>query len=392
MSKTMQHNIPQLCFLSRDGKIMLHAYQQLQQRFPSPTRCHYLNASRRALNFAAIFRLQEKDLDFLTSTTRPTSLGNMLMRAGLPPGQQAAVAAMLGIADPAAPLSQRQTLAMKRAFSTLSHTIEAKAAEERAAYIRYLQHTLCFRPGTTIALIDIGWHGSLQASLRLLLDHAGAKDTRLHGFYLGLHPAAADVPQSAGDRYGYFTQFGQPADRHDTLMLGVEVLEFLFSADEPGFVCMQLDHNGCPIPQFLHHPSQPDCAAATAILHLQAMRFVTDFSERCEDPLPWLPPAMVHPLLHRLLAHPRKDEADAIGDTAFATGFGHCDHSLPIAARTADYQPLLHPQRLLADFKSSLWRHAFVVRLTPAQRFILSLLSPAARNICRQMRPFANNT
>lgn len=132
----------------------------------------------------------------------PPSLGPLIRRCGGLRGQTL-LSAVLAVPD-------------------LRRWVADVAAERHARLMTYLQlRHPDIVDGSDVAIVDIGWRGSIQDNLALALPAI-----RWHGLYLGLLPAVARAPDNASK---YAVLF-QPGDGNHVDAANVLPLEYLFHA------------------------------------------------------------------------------------------------------------------------------------------------------------------
>ncbi|NGM24141.1 hypothetical protein G3576_29380 [Roseomonas stagni] len=176
-------------FVARDGQVLKAIAEILLAGLGWDIRCSYLHGSRQAWHLPALDGLDETVLSWLSDDAPHEPLRSILARADL------------RLEALTAPLSRHQMdgaealdrpVAKDRLRALLAEPeveIELRRAgrRRRAAALGYLRQQGVV--GVSSALIvDLGWHGRLQRSLRRLVEVGAEKGetTRLTGFYLAL--------------------------------------------------------------------------------------------------------------------------------------------------------------------------------------------------------------
>ncbi|WP_270936306.1 HAD family hydrolase, partial [Falsiroseomonas oryzae] len=175
-----------LHFVSRDGQILLRIAEMLLGRLGWGIECRYLLGSRQAWHLPAMERLDDAALDWLAKEAPGEPLRSVLARAELAPERIAGALARHGLDGLDAPAPTSRLIALLRDAEVDGALLEA-AAERRRLALGYLRQEGLLDGGPA-AMVDLGWHGRLQRSLRRLLE-LGATDGRtppLTGFYLAL--------------------------------------------------------------------------------------------------------------------------------------------------------------------------------------------------------------
>lgn len=234
--RVQQHRIDRLYFCARDGHLMQQAWIAAGLDQQLPIEHHYLHISRASLNLpnAALectpHHLNAATLSFLSSSTGSTSVAVALQRSGL---------------DRIAPLVED----MRATFGSLEQllrgdepaqkfeailrghaaAIHALLMEKRETALQYLRQQ-GLAAGGRYAMVDMGWHGSLQRSLSGLCRSAFPDSLPAMGFYYGLWPAVARNRYLAGPMEACFASGFLPEERQSELHQGVALLEELHSA------------------------------------------------------------------------------------------------------------------------------------------------------------------
>lgn len=363
--RAREMGLDRLFFLSRDGRFPKAVYEHItqgRQDYPPST---YLYASRRAVALPALTSVDDKALYLLAASQAPMTAQDYLARLGLDPALYSEQIRDAGLADvpPQVPDDAiRQKLAVL--FRSLEQPILDLAARERKAYLRYL-HEQGLTPEARVGLIDIGWHGSIQRSLEALLPQNPAL---CRGFYLATHPHA--WPDVAFDSFLYHR--GHPANRSRMVNYGIELLEFLFLADEASFLGMEENPDGSLRYKYDPQSGPEESYPLTREIHAGAMAFVQDYS-RHADPLGEAPDAeLVYELLHRLIEKPTTELVEHLGKVHFWEGFGTRTFPIRLATHPSAMQTWLCPWRAARSVKRSLWPPATLASMHPIPRLWLT--------------------
>jgi FMN phosphatase YigB (HAD superfamily) len=330
--------IEHLYFCARDGWLLQRAWDAAGLGQQTGITSSYLYVSRRPLNLAAGYvasepgRLSPDLLEFLTTVWSDVPLRVMLERAGLPldgPVAMAAVAA-LGSLDTIA----SWPIGIPRFGGVLAEHadhIRETIREVNENTIGYLSQEGLFSR-RRIGLVDLGWQGTLQQSIRSLLRHCGS-DTSVTGFYYGLWTPARNRRPLCGwmeSLYGsdFIPRTEQPAVMH------VDLLEELHAAPH-GTVTGYKRKAGRWEPAFAHSPIEAEqytratshfqdaTVAAVRALVLQGR----DGPLRVED----LTPASAVAAMTAVCLSPSARELDALGRLQHSSNFDH-----------ARFAPLVH--------------------------------------------------
>lgn len=205
-----KRNIKKLYFLSRDGYLMyLVAERILSYRKIEDISISYLKVSRYSLRSAQYYLLGEKSLDYICINGIDVTLRKILIRAGLSKEQQEAVVEKISIIKSEnidRVLSRSEIKKVKRILSGNTIFWEYLNNNSKTAYentVGYLtQEGLVTEE--KIAIVDSGWVGSIQESIKQLL-----KINSLQGYYFGLY----EIPRGVEEKNYHSYYFGPKATR-----------------------------------------------------------------------------------------------------------------------------------------------------------------------------------
>ncbi len=366
MAGCLLHSRPDLIlFLSRDGDILKKLWEKCcpAELAGIPTR--YVLASRRALWLASLRKVDDAATKALTSQAAGLSIRQVFRRAGL---DEAAFLPVLSRQPGLAPdlkFSINLEAAVHQSFKELEPDLLRSASRERKAYSRYLE-----AEGLTgksrLAIVDVGWHGSLQLALAALLRDQGDK-LETDGYYCGIFPDAM-ARQTEKDRFhGYLLQGDFPEARFQELQRFVELVEFFFSSPDKSLLYFEQSDSGVPLPVFCSDSPSDYQQQALQALQAACLDLAADDSAIPDDPFT---------SLKRLGLNPTRQEAACLGPLEASRGFGDVRHLQPFAAARSSVGNLLHWGRFHRDFKNALWRPGYWAQLSAIEKQLLKILSP----------------
>lgn len=233
--QVVTHHIEKLYFCSRDGWLMKRAWEASGLDFKTGLNAHYFYISRRPLNLARGFkessphRLSESLLDFLCSSDGFMTLSCALERANLntiPSIYEDALKAFgsldAKIDHPNGVEKFRELL--QRHASEVIHSLEI----EYNNLVQYL-HQEDFFTSKRVAIIDMGWHVTMQRSLSFIRK-IEQNCSPVTGFYYGLWAGALGNRYEAGLVDAAFASDFLSIEEQPEVHGVVEILEELHSA------------------------------------------------------------------------------------------------------------------------------------------------------------------
>ena len=229
------HDIEKLYFCARDGWLIRRAWKAAGLDRATGIEDHYLCVSRRPLNLARGYlrstpgHLPLELLAFLTATDGNTTIGAALDRIGL--SGEAAILDELqrqGQSPDDRLLWPQGVDILRSVLVRHSVLVHEQLRLAHAGLLGYLRQE-GFGSGGRSAIVDIGWHGSLQGSLRHVIE-AVQGPTPLVGFYYGLWPGALGNRYGAGLMESAFASDFMPAEEQAEMHDAVEIIEELHGA------------------------------------------------------------------------------------------------------------------------------------------------------------------
>lgn len=273
MEKAIRDGVKRLYFLSRDGLIMKEAYDRIAQNYPNAPTSHYLLCSRRAVNLAKV-RDEHDIMDLLHVDYARTTIQHLLSSrfgvypANIPPE----ILSKHNLALDTVVTNKHQEM-LKPLFRDLLPLIVSAASKERANYLEYLEGTGLLDTGE-VALVDIGYAGTMQESLYLLTD----RQKLFGGYYLMTFRQALKRVDAYGMPIrGYLGEFVDRHDTHHPFCRNVPLYETLFSSVDTSFVRMDRDWNGQLTPIFMDRfPAEAKREEVIHRIHKGALSFIEE--------------------------------------------------------------------------------------------------------------------
>lgn len=324
--QAQKRGICTLYFLARDGHTLQKIAQQFCQKFNLNIDCRYLYCSRASLRMPSYHLIGKEADDLLLMDGYRVTLCSLLQRVELDSAQRMAVYNDCGIApsDEERMLSRVELGRLRgilRKSKVLHGYIQEKSKEAYKSTIGYLKQEGLFNQ-SEVALVDSGWVGSMQRSLRQLLQSAGFQG-KLTGFYFGMYTKPKE-PEDGTYLTWLFNQHGRTRDK---VLFCNNLFECLLSAPH-GMTTGYAICNGKYVPLLIPTPqgnelehinTQINNIMAYTAHKLQRIAFA-EFAEGIfkED---------TRQRICRYMAHPTKEEADFYGNFQFCddiTESYHC--------------------------------------------------------------------
>lgn len=312
LADARMRGLKRLYFLARDGYTLMRIARAVCEKNGFDIDCRYLYCSRAALRTPSYHIIGEEAFDLLFLFGFHVTPESFFERADVPDALRRQILDELGLTDEDArrellPMEMEDWKARFRANETYCRHVQqfSRAAYDDAiAYFR--QEGLL--DGSPVALVDSGWSGSMQRSLRQLLASAGFAGTII-GYYFGMY---AD-PREAQDGT-YLTYFFARSKRvYNKLFFNNNLFECMLTAPH-GMTLGYAQQDGRFIPVLGDLPAGAMAEAANTQLR-GILDGVDDALCLPSRGAAWAKSARAR--LRRLMVCPSRKEADAFSAFLF---------------------------------------------------------------------------
>ena len=305
-----------LYFLARDGYLLREIAQRFCQRFQLPIECRYFYCSRASLRTPSYCLIGKEAEDLLLQGGYQVTLQSLLQRADLDEVQQRQVCvdSKIDQTDPGRLLSRVEQKNICEALKNSKIFRRCINEKSQAAYnnaIGYLRQEGMLDQ-QNVVLVDSGWTGSMQRSMRQLLQSAGFSG-HLIGFYFGMYAAPKD-PADGTYFAWYFNHTGATADK---IPFCNNLFECMLSAPH-GMTTGYCHEAGKYVPVLLPAPTGED--------YRRIIQQIQDILDYCEARLHQISFHEFQPVdmrrdtrrrIWRYMAHPTNSEAAHWGKFLF---------------------------------------------------------------------------
>lgn len=244
LQQAVQDGVERLYFISRDGQILHKLAQIISKTWRFNVDCRYLYGSRQAWHFPALLEIGETELDWMFDSTFFMSVRSVCNRVNISPEQIEPFLEKKSFKSSMwdENLKPDDRISLREAFTDkeIKNFIINLAASYRETALGYfLQEGM--GENVRFAIVDIGWHGRLQASLSKILKSANLypKDG-LIGYYFALSKPIKALPPD--QLRTYFLNPGIPSER-DYLCSFRALIELFVAADHGGTVRFAKDQD-----------------------------------------------------------------------------------------------------------------------------------------------------
>lgn len=195
-----------LYFLARDGYPMYLAAKEICEKRHMEMDCRYLKLSRYSMRVPSYELMKEACLERICIDGMEVTFSTIMKRAALTEKEERTLARLLGYEERLHKSLQRaEILKLKKELYDTPFFFEWTYAHSKEAYentMGYLKQEGLLEE-VPYALVDSGWTGTLQQTLKILLT-SKKPAIELEGYYFGLY----ELP--AGEQIGYHAFYFTP--------------------------------------------------------------------------------------------------------------------------------------------------------------------------------------
>lgn len=355
--------VERVFFVARDGYLFQQMYQQLDAPKPED---EYIYLSRRVITAASTADgLTHEQAKIAFYNPKQQGLRSVCKVYGLPEDCLQPLAIRHGFKDFAEPILDWQDVRLLDflADEAVQACIRPVGAKHRQLLEQYLEQ-VGFFDHPQLALVDIGWNGTVQKFLKQAFGHR-ADFPIVNGYYFAFVPKMYNDFGKQNYCEGIIHDSRRdnaceriPAEFEEIFEQGARALE----ATTMGYI-----ETAAGMEPVLKSSQAPDRLAEVACnrmvaaiqegvmlhwQHFQAVQRLTDY--KSSDLLPY-----VYGLLERAVVYPSREEAQYLTRLVHTEDFGH-DHVLELGRKALSWQDLLHPQHLWQRVQQSAWRYALL--------------------------------
>jgi predicted HAD superfamily hydrolase len=357
-NQLIEQKIEKAFFLARDGYMMHKVYHLMNQNKVVPP-SEYMYASRRAINIPTISdNIDDSSLKLLCNIFPNLSVEDYLGRIHIDSNQHINKIKDAGFTDKTDKIisaSDKDKLAIL--FNLLTKEICEISAHERTNLINYLRQIHFIREGK-IAIVDIGWQGTMQNSLDKLSDLLDTK-MDIQGYYLGTFDTAKRYVSKGLPMSGYLCNLSLPQKNHEVIMSCVHMFEFIFSAPHGSVIKFQATEDRVA-PVFENNIFSHKKTKIITEFQAGALDFINDFIETEKDcwEMDISPESSINPI-SRLLHNPTYQEAVQFGNLTHSEYVGDRNYERHLAKMSSLRNAFSCPSTFKQHYYSSLWKVGF---------------------------------
>ena len=351
-------SIEKVFFLSRDGFIMKKAFDILCDSANNRIESTYLYVSRRSLVLPAICAApQWSNVCRHSIICRAKSIRELLGLFNLDFSRYEDIVLRHGLGMDVPIDISKNSEQLANFYEDIKEDVIVSSKKACKGTLSFLkQNNFSGR----VAIVDLGWAGSIQHAIQTIVDYSEAVDVT--GYYMAISPQNNYIKGTHIN--GYLYQPGQSATLWEKLTPAMILVESMFMAPHGSVKSYELDTSGIVHPCLLACEfSQPEGRIIDELsmlenLHDGALFFIRDFYSSLLAPILSFSPTIVTENIVRLGIRPQNRDVRLFGKIRY--------HNIRVTylVEGGDAKKyILHPIKLFTDFKKSIWRIGFLKSL-----------------------------
>lgn len=324
-----ERGFQRLYFLARDGYVLEKISRKFCEQFQLNIDCRYLYCSRASLRMPSYHLIVNEAFDLLLLPGYHLTAFTVLQRVNLTESERRKVYQEISfsIRDEHLVMTKPEFHAFAEKIKKSSYfrsLVQEKSMQSYDAAIGYLRQE-GLMDGASYAIVDSGWTGSMQRSLRQLLESAGYTE-RLNGFYFGMFAN----PKEPRDGEYFTWYFNANTSKINKIFFCNNLFECMLSAPH-GMTVGYKEESGNYLPILKNEPSP----AALEQIYEQ-INGILAFADAAlplvvlENFNPSRLYKLTQKLLRRLMVHPTQKEAEIYGQFAFCDDVTE-EYHMPLA-------------------------------------------------------------
>jgi predicted HAD superfamily hydrolase len=370
-ARMKEDQIGHIWFVLRDCEVIAKIYRLLFPEGNGAPKISILPLSRRA----ALLPVIEKIPDVALSTSSglfsglPMPFREYFERLQLDPTRFQNEIALCGVESLDAVVDPATCLQYKALTQpAVLQAVIDRAAVEREALVAYLRQQKLLSQ-QRIAMVDIGWRGSSQKAMQILLSQI-SPESQLKGYYLATHREFLVNNVPGMQQTSFLVNYGEPKQLLDLLLSVPSLLERFFTSNSGSLLYFQL-RNGVAEPVFNARDISSHEGGHLEEMHAGAIAFAQDYQTHAPDlRFGAIPREVAIDGYLELLTHPSPEEALKVGGLHQGESMG----SLQTRCLAKWPSPSMTIEEIWQVYEKSLWKMGLVRQNTPQSAALRTLL------------------
>ena len=364
LNKSMiEDEIEQVFFLARDGYIIQKAFKLLYEE-TWKSKMNYMFCSRRAFSVPLIWKDPELDnVRKLIPFPHRMSLSQFITRVGLEENEiSETLSAYSNVKDTVFDHCQLFDQAFFLDFyNGIKDAMIENSKREFDALSKYITS---FDIQKKIAIVDIGYHGTMQNAFEKALKELGIT-TSVTGYYVDIASDDSPITRHNLSAKGFLNEMDDSCKIYNKIQLFVPLFELAFSAPHGSTKKFMIDDNGNSNPflyEYEYKDAQSDDLVKIANYQAGAIELISEIKKSKTEKILDISSEMASREYVKMGTEPDMKVATFWGDMGF---FEYT--AQPIANPKSLFYYLLDIRKFKNDLLSSQWKIGFLKRLFKAR-------------------------
>jgi predicted HAD superfamily hydrolase len=361
-------------FMLRDGHLFYETYRLLFADDPVVCKASTLESSRRAFLVPVIQTAPDFAVPSLLAGIGLRPLREYVERLDVDANGFAAEARLAGFESLDQDVNPETDAVKLLKFIIQKPVLMAlldRCKVEREPLLAYLQEQQVTRPGK-IALVDVGWTGTIQKSLHLLLAKE-APATKITGFYLATFEDALHSIVPGLQVRSWLAHRGDPVPVKNQIKSFLNLFEMVYTSTERSLLYFEKSRKasaGAVTAVRQAYDKSEEQMEHLEAIHHGALAFAEDFKRlHAGRELPLLSSAIASEEFFRIIGNPTAEEALLLSTLV------HCDNLGSTSTHAAaELRPTSDPAQLLEDYRIAPWKQGMLALPTPEAAALRTLL------------------
>lgn len=347
--ETKKRGLQKIYFFSRDGWLMKRAWEAI---YGSSNNVQYIYISRRSVSVPILWKHSDwQEIGKYITMTRFFTVKSFLKRLGISVDncKDDLVACRLTAETVFSKVSYLQDKRLEQLYNLVKEQVVSNSKQEYLGLCMYLKSV---NFSGSVAVVDIGWNGSMQKNLRETLTEAGIVAS-LTGFYFGVKKCIQGLTMHG---YLYDTK-NRKLEGDISAMQGM--FESFFLAKDGSTKRYHLKDGGASVEFYSPEYSDTDIERITfETIQEGALAFISAYQNSNNHFMISLTKADYFANIQRFGIKPSMKEIDRF------CKFRFFDTNVVYMANPKEFTYYIrHPKQFLREFSSSVWKQAFLIKL-----------------------------
>lgn len=346
-----KNKIEKVFFLARDGKVLKEAYDIITSDMDLPV-SEYILASRRGLNIPALYILDDAEINLLLMYVNGKKIDSIFKKIGLEINKYRDVITKFNLNVDEIQIN-RDEKNLRLLLEYLRNEILDNSKLERELYIKYLNEKGI--QNHKVAVIDIGWNGTLQYSLQKMVENENL-NTEIYGYYYGLNNKSLKNIGNGNRMKGFLYQINKGVENYNIISSFNSFFEELFIADHGSFIKFDKDMKVI-YEDFEYNYNEYKKLRKIQEGALDYITYITPLIKKYNLNLD--DPNIALKKIKRVFLRPEISEVDKLGRII------HFDYESKYNCNPEGniFEYIKNPKMLITEYKKSTWKIGFVKKV-----------------------------